>query len=232
MLIERQILKRLNKKILMPEVEFPINPQLILWDWSGTISDDRDSIYEVNVGAFRDYDLSLPDRREMFSGATGTLQSRLAKEGVVIDKFSEIEVFRKYFDAAAAKGIIPQIYLEAAEVIKRISGTGVPMAIVSTHPQDYLEQEAERYGIKECFRSILGSLITKTEALESLCLGFRVPKEKAVFVGDTKFDMDSGRAIGIPVIGVSHGYHSKEQLLETNPLEVVDDLIEVEKLLI
>ena len=46
-------------------------------------------------------------------------------------------------------------------------------------------------------------------------------------VGDTEFDLDMAHRAGIPSIGVSYGAHSKDRLLQYNPVTIIDEFIDL-----
>lgn len=46
--------------------------------------------------------------------------------------------------------------------------------------------------------------------------------EQAVMVGDTTFDLDMANSAGVDSLGIAQGAHSKEQLLNSHPITIVD----------
>ena len=209
----------------MSEREFPL---LWIFDWSGTLSDDRKAIYETSRQIFADFGIQVPEYTEFFKQATGTLERQLKKEGINISGERARALFRKYFDIAANNGTKPIVYAQALQTVRKIHEAGGKIAIVSSHPEEYLLREAKEYGILNYIDKITAGLKKKSEALSEVCRILGVDKKDSIYVGDTIFDMISGKEAGIQVIGISRGYHSREQLLSANPLKVVDNLTELE----
>ena len=58
---------------------------------------------------------------------------------------------------------------------------------------------------------------------------FELAPDEALMVGDTEFDLDMAHRAGIPSIGVSYGAHSKDRLLQYNPVAVIDEFISLKK---
>ena len=54
-----------------------------------------------------------------------------------------------------------------------------------------------------------------------------VPRDRALMVGDTTYDMLMARNAGIAALAVSYGAHRRAQLLECAPLGCVDSFAEI-----
>lgn len=50
------------------------------------------------------------------------------------------------------------------------------------------------------------------------------PVERAVMVGDTEYDLEMARAIGMDRVGVTYGVHSAERLAACQPVWMTDDI--------
>ena len=74
------------------------------------------------------------------------------------------------------------------------------------------------------------SLMIRT-ALEALGIA-RAEYGRCVMVGDRKYDVLGAKEIGIPCIGVSYGYGTKEELLAAGAEYVADTVGELHELLI
>ena len=65
--------------------------------------------------------------------------------------------------------------------------------------------------------------------LNELLDQFELGSDEALMVGDTEFDLDMAHRAGIPSIGVSYGAHSKDRLLQYNPVTIIDEFIDLKK---
>lgn len=54
-----------------------------------------------------------------------------------------------------------------------------------------------------------------------------VPVERAVMVGDTEYDLEMARAMGMPRIGVSYGVHAPERLAVSQPETIAHSVDEL-----
>ncbi|HBV96021.1 MAG: haloacid dehalogenase [Peptococcaceae bacterium BICA1-7] len=67
--------------------------------------------------------------------------------------------------------------------------------------------------------------------IEALNL-LRAKPEKAVFIGDSWYDIMAGKQAGVLTVGVTWGMASREELLERGPDFIVDSCDELEKLIL
>ena len=65
--------------------------------------------------------------------------------------------------------------------------------------------------------------------LRELLDQFELTAGEALMVGDTEFDLDMAHRAGIPSIGVSYGAHSKDRLLQYNPIAIIDEFISLKR---
>ena len=56
----------------------------------------------------------------------------------------------------------------------------------------------------------------KPDLLAKLLADLRIDAADAVMVGDTKGDVDAGKANGLATIGVTYGYGKREELAEAD----------------
>ncbi|MBY5925572.1 MULTISPECIES: HAD-IA family hydrolase [unclassified Halomonas] len=65
------------------------------------------------------------------------------------------------------------------------------------------------------------------QMLEELLAECGVPPERAIMIGDTEYDMEMARAIGMPRMAVSYGVHDVARLERTQPVLIADDFAQV-----
>ncbi|WP_290790207.1 HAD-IA family hydrolase [Halomonas sp.] len=63
--------------------------------------------------------------------------------------------------------------------------------------------------------------------LEELLLELEVPLEEAVMVGDTEYDLEMARAIGMDRVGVTWGVHAPERLAASRPTYTAETVPEL-----
>lgn len=65
------------------------------------------------------------------------------------------------------------------------------------------------------------------QMLSELLAELKVPVERAVMVGDTAYDLEMARAIGMDRIGVTYGVHTSERLALSRPKWIVHSIDEL-----
>ena len=68
------------------------------------------------------------------------------------------------------------------------------------------------------FDTFPGIRYKKPELLARLLSDMNINPEDAVMVGDTKGDIDAGKANGVRTIGVTWGYGTREELMEADEI--------------
>jgi phosphoglycolate phosphatase len=67
--------------------------------------------------------------------------------------------------------------------------------------------------------------------LLSLLEQLQIAKDRALMIGDSKYDLQMAKTAGIDSIGVTFGVHSRSQLSQYQPKATVDSLTELQGLL-
>ena len=121
----------------------------------------------------------------------------------------------------------------ATELVKAVAGQGYQVALASSGPEDFSKSAVGTLDVEDC----LALLTTADDAEESkpepdiLSATLKqMDVDRAVLVGDTPYDVDSARRIGLQCITVLTGGYSHGELTEAGAALVVDDLTHLEGL--
>ncbi|NBS41593.1 HAD family hydrolase [bacterium] len=192
--------------------------RLFLFDWSGTISDDRRPVFASNQRMRAHYGLPPVESFEHWlANCSSNAFDHFREAGVVATEREVNELYRATLTNVVAEGIVPDAYGDARTAMTRLSETNVPIGIVSSHPSEHLRAESERYGIREHLRVIQGDCADKTPHLERVCAEFGVRPTEAFYVGDTTYDIRAAKRAGLVSIGITTGYHAHGQLGAEEP---------------
>ncbi len=201
--------------------------QLFLFDWSGTISDDRRPVYEANRRMRRGYGIPTVSFEEWIATVTGNAYDAFLALGVDVTERELNENYLARLSEVVAEGVRPEAYLDAADAMAKLSALGHPIGVVSSHPQSHLSNEAERYGIHSRFDVISGDHRDKTPELVRLCAEYGVDPRSACYVGDMTFDVRAAKRAGMRSFAVTTGYHPRELLETESPDGLFDSLTEL-----
>lgn len=199
--------------------------ETVLFDWSGTLSDDFRPVYEANMRVFDE--LKVPRISIEEFGREFVLPYML--------------FFRKYTDAPQqtifriySKSLHevtqPTIILGAKEALTLLRLKGITLGLLSSVPEEKLLQEIGSYGLTDYFSIIRGSVLDKREAIKEIITKNDLMPSKVAFAGDMVHDIDTGKSAGVTSIAVTWGYSSKEKLSNAKPDYIVgtfDQLVRV-----
>ena len=204
----------------------------IIWDWNGTLVDDRWLCIEGINCSLKKRGLSeITDDvyKDMF---TFPVEHYYKKVGfdftnepfrVAGDEF--VSYYQKNFSKV-------KLHEGALNTIKIIGREGLEQSVLSAGKNEYLVDWIKEHQLFDFFNKIRG--INNHYAKGKLALGKKLveelehDREEIIMVGDTIHDSDVARAMDIECILVEHGHVSKDRLLKTSR-KVVSDFEELLK---
>ena len=198
-------------------------------DWSGVVSDDRLSVYETNARMFEARELPRLSYDDWLRSSTASVREIMAQRGIEEDPELLFEEYERTLNIVIGEGIRPSVYSDAHLFFSSLASISLPIVVVSSHPAPNLQHEACEYGLESFISRLIGGVKNKKEVIESV-LG-STPRDKALYVGDTIYDIAAARFVGVIPVGITTGYHSRNQLLAHGPDLLVDSLSELKTLL-
>ena len=123
--------------------------------------------------------------------------------------------FKPLYDESGFPNTVP--YDGIPELLSALKAAGAKLYIVTNKRHAPTQGIAKKFGWDRLFDGIwsydtLDVKYKKPELLGKLLADLRVDASDAVMVGDTKGDVDSGRANGMATAGVTYGYGTREEL--------------------
>lgn len=201
--------------------------KLCVFDWSGTISDDRLPVYQANRKLCEHYGVTLLPYNEWLRATTMTPREYFASVGVTDNQETLFRIYKQYYIDVINSGTIPTVYPEAKPTLSALSEHNV-LAVVSSHPVESLQQEADHFDLRHLFKRLVGESKNKTEDLLTLVHKLGYSTDETVYVGDMIYDIRSAKAASITSIAVTTGYHSKNMLQAEHPDHIIDNLTQLQ----
>lgn len=194
----------------------------IIFDWSGTLSDDLLHVYKATVMAFR-----------ALGGKEIPLERFLAEFELPYMNFwhkhfpgltlaEEKEAFLSAWDSLP----LPAPFPEAGMTLEALHQTGIEKIVLSSHDQERLEREIGAYGFSRYFREVNGSVHDKVEAIGAIMRRNNFEPGETMIVGDMSHDIAAGRAAGIDTTAVVRNtapfvYESRREIMDAKPNNVI-----------
>lgn len=200
----------------------------IIFDWSGTLVDDLPAVLAATNHVFANSGrpaMSLDEFRAEFCLPFMNFYSKHTPH-VPLPKLEEWfhQHFRRVQDLVTD---LPH----AREFLCYCRERGIRMFVLSTIHEEYFVAHTANNGFGGFFeRAYLAVRDKRAKIAEVLRDNNLVPQE-TLFIGDMQHDIDTARHGGILSCGVLTGYNRINQLMQSDPHVVVEDLAELQKIL-
>gem|GEM_PF-6082304 len=189
---------------------------LWVFDWSGTISDDRASCLHGINHVFKHYNHPAITWEELKRNYSADIVAFYRKWGIEATRENFYKIFREEFDRNPHK---PTAIPSAPEAVKMLTEIA-PVAIFSSHPTELLKQEIAEYWLKDVISHTYGYVDkAQTRELEELLQRAGARPRNTVYVGDTHVDITLAHRVGTKSVAIVHerSYQTLEGVKAFNP---------------
>lgn len=204
--------------------------QLLIFDWDGTLADSAQQIVNAMQGAIRG--LQLPPRpdesiRELIGLGLNDGLQRLYPE-------VEVNGLRKLLDSYRAKwlsegGGEAPLFSGALDALQAVHQRGYTLTIATGKSRKGLDRSLRHHGD---VRALMTATRCADETaskpdplmLRELLTELDVPADRALMIGDTEYDMDMARRIGMDGVGVICGVHAPQRMLDAGAKALIGDV--------
>jgi len=207
-----------------------------LFDLDGTLSDPKVGITTAVATALHQFGIQAdPDSLTDFIGPP-LLKSFMEKYG-----FSEAQAeqaiveYRVYYQDRGWKENI--LYPGIPGLLQSLKTAGAILLVASSKPEVTVVRILQHFEIDGYFDVIAGPALsdhhsTKAKVIADALKRGGVMPENAVMVGDRCHDVAGGRENGLPTVGVTYGYGSREELETAGACRAVDTVEELKATLL
>ena len=212
-----------------------MKPELLIWDWNGTILDDAGVCRQIADIMLGERGIpTLPDMDAYRAVFGFPIKSYYEKMGYrfgpgdepyesVADEFI-LWYDKLYRTAALRPGIV--------DFLDRRKGEGYRQVLLSATRYDQLVEQVAAFGdVGDRFEQKLGLTdhyaFSKAALAKAFIESEGIPRARALFIGDTDHDFEVSSAIGCPCVLLEGGHQSRARLLKMG-VPVLRDLNELE----
>jgi phosphoglycolate phosphatase len=203
---------------------------LVIFDWSGVISDDRKPVYEANMRILEGYGMPKMSFDEWLAQTTMTVAGFLRNLGIKDDSEKLFAVYEKCYNEAIESGIEPEIYPNVHDVVEFLKEKRKRLAVLSSHPTSNLEKEAEDYNLTRFFDLMVGDSRNKANGLLHIYEQLKENLDVGLYVGDTIYDIRASKKAGVHSAAICCGYHSREKLAAESPNYLLETLLDLKSI--
>ncbi len=186
----------------------------IVFDLDGTLADTSADLLAAANACFRGLGhgnlLDSTDALTAFHGGRAMLRLGFSRVGA----YNEAQVDAQYpvlLDAyAGAIDTHTTLYPGAVKAVEGLRDAGYALAICTNKPEGLAETLTRRLGIRHLFGTLVGADTLPVRKPDPAPLFEAIARlggdpSRAVLIGDTQTDRDTGRAAGVPVVLVTFG---------------------------
>lgn len=201
----------------------------ILFDLDGTLTDSGEGILNSVLYALEKYDIKA-DKKDVTSFIGPPLRDEFTKVFGFSKEQSEeaVKFFReRYFKIGVFEN---RPYDNIEDVLKALKEKGLVLAVATSKPQVLADKVLNHFNLHKYFDLVLGADLEgkfekKSDVIKEVLKRLNAPKEDAIMVGDTKYDISGAKENGIESIGVLYGYGENDELKDATYIaETVDAL--------
>lgn len=213
-----------------------MNVRVVIFDWDGTLVDSvehiADSLHQAAT------DLGYPAlEREAYRDIIGLgMVEALEKlyPGISREEMNRIrEGYAGYF---FKKVTTPQNVFEGmADVVADLRNAGRQCSVATGKSRRGLDSALVSSGLGGHFEITRCADETRSKPdptmLKEILQFYGIEPEDAVMIGDTRYDLEMAKRIGMPSIGVEWGVHKRDVLGDYDPHAIVESVPELRKVL-
>ncbi len=187
----------------------------IVWDWNGTLLDDRDvCVKAMNTLLKRRKlpELTLERYLEIFDFPVINYYNQLAFP----DRDSYEDLSQEFIEAYDAHLITATLHRDAIRTLEKVKSAGVRQVSLSASMQKRLEEQLKLYRVDHYFSPILGIADIYGHGKADIALqwlpGSGFHPSEILLCGDTAHDAEVAMAMGCDCLLIAQGHQSRARL--------------------
>ncbi|WP_141434239.1 HAD family hydrolase [Bacillus sp. 03113] len=211
---------------------------IILFDLDGTLTDPKVGITKSVQYALAKMGILVEDNEKLTPFIGPPLQQSFSE----FYHFNEEEVQQAivyYRERFKDKGLFEnEVYPKIPKLLEKLKMQDHILVVATSKPTIFAEEILSYFKLDHFFQFIIGSNLdgtrsSKGEIIEFVLNSIQENKlEDVVMIGDRKYDIIGANQNGVPSIGVTYGYGTKEELEEVNPTYIVNSVEDLENILV
>lgn len=210
----------------------------VLFDMDGTVLDTLGDLAAAVNHTLREF--SMPERSvaevaAALGNGAAYLIAHTVPDGTPKELTEKVlAAYAPYYDAHC--DILTGPYDGIVPLMQKLRGKDVKLAVISNKQDTAVKPLAEKYfpGLLEIAVGESAEVRRKPnpDAVLAALRHIGVPREEAIYVGDTEVDLQTARNAGMECASVDWGFRTREQLIEVGAEHIFDTVQELEEYLL
>lgn len=213
-----------------------MNVKVVVFDWDGTIVDSVEHIADSLQRAATDLGYP-PLERQAYRDIIGLGMVEALEQlypGLSREEMQAIrENYARYF---FSRQTTPQsVFSGMADLLEDLRRSGRGCSVATGKSRRGMDHALEGSGLASYFDITRCADETRSKPdpamLQEIIEFYRIRPEEAVMIGDTRYDLEMAKRIGMPAIGVEWGVHGREVLAAWDPHAIVGTVSDLRQVL-
>ncbi len=204
--------------------------ELIIFDWDGTLMNSVPKIVACMQAAAADAEWGELDVKAIEDIIGLGLPEAIAKLCPGISPEQAERLRQRYSHHFVEGNTTPMPFFDGVEahLAKLRERPQQRLAVATGKSRRGLDRIFRETGSGQFFHASRTADETRSkphpQMLQEILVELQVPVERAVMVGDTEYDLEMARALGMDRVGVTYGVHTPARLAASQPIWVADDI--------
>lgn len=208
--------------------------QLVVFDWNGTLLDDTQAVLYADNTVLRRWGGQAVDfstfQETVCIPKSEFFIARGCDRAVIINEANKVAALANSTYEAQAKNC--KLRNGALELLNWLNKGGVTQTILSNHNIPAIQFQLTRFGLTSYFDKVLANAdpagfllkISKQERLQQYLSQEATKFDRVVIVGDSTEEIEIAHRLGLAVVSLEGGIHSKERLSKESPTILCQEL--------
>lgn len=209
----------------------------ILFDLDGTLTDSAPGITRSVAYALKKMGIESPnvDELKKFIGPPLTYSFKAFFSLSESEAALATQYYRERF---SVKGLFENaLYPGIEALLKDLFDNGKKLIVATGKPEEYSIQILEHFNVAQYFCFVCGNTLNddrpqKADVINHIKSIYPINLDNAVMIGDRCYDIEAAKMTGLPSIGVTYGFGSKEELDSFGANLIVDSVCELSESLL
>lgn len=209
----------------------------VLFDLDGTVTDPEEGITKSMQYALQHFSIEVQERRELYKFIGPPLKDSFM-EFYGFTEQQAGEALLKYRERFEVTGWRENVVYDGMEkLLRHLRSRGKRIMLATSKPEVFAEQILVYFGLRDYFDFVGGASLDGRRNYKADVIRYVLDangissREKAVMVGDRKFDILGAKEFGLETVGVLYGYGDREELTTAGADHLVESVAELEALL-
>lgn len=199
----------------------------IIFDWSGVINDNVRTTHCAAMAVLEHFGavgMELDEFKKNWQMPYMKFYNRYLPD---LTNDQQRPIYRDAYERCPK----PAVYPGMVEFLNRCRNQGVKLFVVSSDAKTHILREIDEYGLKGIFEKVVFEVHEKEEAVREIVGKYGLLSNESIFIGDSDYEIEVGRMVGIQSAGVCWGAYTEERLKAARPDFIFRNINDLNKLI-